>query len=124
MRLAVLMSLLAAGWVAGCALPPAATAPPVGATPATPASPAASLPRFRCEHDIEFTVRYADDTAVIDAGPRGREVLLRDAGGLTPQQSVFSNPRLRAEFGLGAGGKEAVLRYLAPAPLVAQCKQD
>ena len=71
---------------------------------------------------IDFTVRFADDTATVEAGARGSEVLLRDAGGVTPQQTVYSNPRLRAEFGLGASGREAILRYLSP-PLVAHCVQ-
>ena len=76
--------------------------------------------RYRCEHGIEFTVRFVDDTAMLDAGSRGYDLLYRDAGGLTPQQSVFSNPRLRAEFGLGSGNNEARLRYPAQ-PLVARC---
>jgi hypothetical protein len=76
--------------------------------------------RYRCEHGIEFTVRFVDDTAMLDAGARGYDLLYRDAGGLTPQQSVFSNPRLRAEFGLGSGNNEALLRYPA-LPLVARC---
>ena len=44
-------------------------------------------------------------------GSRGNDVLLRDAGGMTPQQTVYSNARMRAEFGLGASGREAILRY-------------
>ena len=88
--------------------------------PATPAGPAASLAHYRCEHGIEFTVRFVDDSAMVDAGPRGSDVLLRDAGGVTPQQTVYSNPRMRAEFGLGVSGREAILRYAAP-PLAAHC---
>ena len=64
-----------------------------------------------------------DDSAVIDAGSRGNDVLLRDAGGVTPQQTVYSNPRVRAEFGLGTGGREAILRYLSP-QLIANCVRD
>jgi hypothetical protein len=81
------------------------------------------LPRYRCDHDIEFTVQFGDDTATVDAATRGSEMLLRDAGGLTPQQTVYSNLRLRAEFGLGASGREAILHYLSP-PLVAHCLRD
>lgn len=98
---------LAAACVAGCAL--------------QPASPPPAL--YRCEYNIEFTVRFVDDTAVLDAGLRGRDVLLRDAGGTAPQQSVYSNPRMRAEFGLGASGREAMLRY-PMLPLVARCAKD
>ncbi|MEO7952874.1 MAG: hypothetical protein ABIR35_02100 [Polaromonas sp.] len=76
------------------------------------------LPRYQCEHGIEFTVRFADDTAVLD-GTRGKEILYRDAGG-QGAQTVYSNPRLRAEFGLGASGRDAVLHDLL-APLQARC---
>jgi len=47
-------------------------------------------------------------------------VLLRDAGGTTPLQTVYTNARLRAEFGLGVSGREAILRYPL-VPLVARC---
>ncbi len=83
----------------------------------------AASDRYRCEHGIAFTVQFRDDTAVLDAGARGYDVLYRDAGGLTPAQSVFSNPRTRAEFGLGASGGEAILRYPL-LPLVARCVRD
>ncbi|MEP6823596.1 MAG: hypothetical protein ABI919_02165, partial [Ramlibacter sp.] len=75
------------------------------------------------EHDIAFTVRFVDDTALLDAGPRGHDLLYRDAGGLTAQQTVYANPRLRAEFGRGAAGNEATLRYLL-LPLVVRCVRD
>ena len=124
------LAALAAVSLYGCSTPPPATAPaaspaaaPAPTAPA-PASPrAAGLPHYRCDQGIEFTVRFADDTAVLDAGPRGNDVLLRDAGGATPQQTVYSNPRMRAEFGLGANGREALLRYAQP-PLSAHCQQD
>ena len=77
--------------------------------------------RFRCEGNIDFSVAFVDDTAVLK-GTRGDDVLLRDAGG-QGGQTVYSNPRLRAEFGLGASGREAVLRYLQP-PLVARCVRE
>jgi hypothetical protein len=122
------IGLLATGALLGCvSAPPApASAPAQGSPPAAAppaASAAASLQHYRCDQNLEFTVRFMDDSAVIDAGSRGNDVLLRDAGGVTPQQTVYSNPRLRAEFGLGAGGREAILRYLAP-QLVASCVKD
>jgi hypothetical protein len=120
-KLRVYTGLLAAAscgcWSMG---PSAPTAP---APPADAAGTADLVRRYRCDQNIEFTVRFADDAATIDAGPRGREVLLRDAGGVTPQQTVFSNPQLRAEFGLGSSGREALLRYPSP-PLVAHCVRD
>lgn len=85
--------------------------------------PGTNLPHYRCEHGIDFTVRMVDDTALLDAGARGYDVLYRDAGGVTPQQQVYSNPRMRAEFGLGATGREAVLRYPL-LPLAARCVRD
>ena len=83
----------------------------------------AEADRYRCENDVGFTVRFASDkageSAVVNSN-RGYEVLLRDAGGLTPTQTVYSNPRMRAEFGLGAAGNQAVLRYLLQ-PVVLRC---
>jgi hypothetical protein len=77
---------------------------------------------YRCEHGLEFTVRFIDDSALVD-GSRGHDLLYRDAGGQGDQQSVYSNERVRAEFGLGASGREAVLRYPL-LPLVARCVRD
>ena len=93
------------------------------ATPEAAPDAAPEWPVYRCEHNIEFTVRFLDDTALLDAGSRGYDLLYRDAGGLTPNQQVFSNPRLRAEFGLGASGREATLRYLQ-LPLAARCVRE
>jgi hypothetical protein len=72
---------------------------------------------------MAFSVQYAQDAATIDATERGRDVVLRDAGGITPQQTVYSNERVRVELGLGANGNEAILRYAEP-PLVAHCTRD
>jgi 4-amino-4-deoxy-L-arabinose transferase-like glycosyltransferase len=89
--------------------------------PAAASTRGAGVPwRYRCDRGGDFTVRFADDTAFIDSARDGREVVLRDAGGVTPQQSVYSNARLRAEFGLGPAGREAKLRYL-PDSQVAHC---
>ena len=88
-------------------------------------------PVYRCEHGIAFTVKFADNTAVLSgartpsgsSGAGDQDVLLRDAGGQGAQQAFYSNPRMRAEFGLGASGREAVLRYPL-LPLVARCMRD
>lgn len=114
------VGLLAGAALCGCALPLPGPSP---ATATASTSPVIDLPRYRCDEDIAFTVRFVDDSAVIDAGARGTEVLLRDAGGVTPQQSVYSNAHVRAEFGLGATGREAVLRYLS-SQRVAQCVRE
>lgn len=79
----------------------------------------AALAHYRCEHGIEFSVKFADDSAVLN-GSRGYDVLYRDAGGQGAKQAVYSNPRMRAEFGLGTSGQEAILRYPL-LPLVARC---
>lgn len=78
--------------------------------------------RYRCENNIAFTVKFADDSAEINSN-RGYEVLYRNAGANAPAQTVYSNPRVRAEFGLGASGQEALLRYLL-LPLVVRCVRD
>ena len=78
--------------------------------------------RYRCEQGIEFDVKFVDDSALIDSS-RGNYVLLRDAGGQGEGQTVYSNAEMRAEFGLGAGGREAVLRYPL-SPLVVRCVRD
>lgn len=77
---------------------------------------------YRCENALEFRARFIDDTAVLDSA-RGRDVLLRDAGGVGDRQTVYSNPRMRAEFGLGTNGHEAVLHYPLQ-PLVLRCVQQ
>ena len=82
----------------------------------------AETDRYRCENDITFTVRFVDDSAAINSN-RGYKLLYRDAGGLTASQTVYSNPRMRAEFGLGTTSREAILRYLLQ-PLVVRCMRD
>jgi len=129
-RLAV---LLAAADLCACAAapPPATPTTRIGGQAATTdtapaavtAAPAQRLPHYRCDHGIDFTVSWGDDSAVVDAGSRGRELLQRDAGGVSPVQTVFSNTQLRAEFGLGPTGNEAKLYYASPA-LQAHCVRD
>jgi hypothetical protein len=85
-------------------------------------APAPALPVYQCEHGITFTVRFIDDTAILD-GARGRDVLYRDAGGTSPTHVFYSNPRMKAEFGLGATGREAIVRYPL-LPLAARCARD
>ena len=78
--------------------------------------------RYRCEQGIEFSVKFVDDSALIDSN-RGFNVLLRDAGGQGAGQTVYSNAVARAEFGLGADGREARLFYPL-LPLVVRCVRD
>ena len=109
-RMASWMLLAGVAALAGCA------GPTGGGPLATSASPV-----YRCEQGLQFTVRFVNDTAVLK-GARGDDVLLRDAGG-QGEQTVYSNPRMRAEFGMGANGREAMLQYLQQ-PLTARCVRD
>lgn len=119
LAIAVLPAVLAA-----CAYLPAPQTPEPNA-PATSASGPAQpgLARYRCDNGVAFTARFDNGTAVIDAGARGTETLLRDAGGMTPQQTVYSSTSLKAEFGLEPDGRGAKLSYLAPA-LEAKCVRE
>ena len=81
-----------------------------------------NLQRYRCENDVGFTVMFANDSATINSN-RGYEVLYQTAGSLTADQTVYSNPRMRAEFGLGTAGDQAILRYLLQ-PVVVRCVRD
>jgi len=78
--------------------------------------------RYRCEQGLQFSVKFVDDSALIDSSV-GNDVLFRDAGGQGEGQTVYSNAVVRAEFGLGASGREARLSYPLM-PLVARCVQD
>lgn len=98
--------LLAAAVLTGCA----GTGTPAG------------LQSYRCEHGIDFRVRFADDSALLE-GARANELLFRDAGGQGPLQAVYSNAKMRVQFGLGTSGREAVLQY-PPLPLTARCVRD
>lgn len=81
--------------------------------------PSTSGVAYRCDQGTDFNVTFADDAAVL-TGSHGRQELLRDAGGLNAQQTVYSNAVMRAEFGLGRDGNQAVLRATKP-PLVTRC---
>ena len=112
-RIGAMLALMALGALAGCA----------GTGSPSPGG-ANAQPLYRCDNGTQFRVRFVDDTALIRDDARGQEdVLLRDAGGQGPQQTVFSSVRLRAEFGLGAGAREAVLHYFQP-PVAVRCLRD
>ncbi|MES1977666.1 MAG: hypothetical protein V4451_06490 [Pseudomonadota bacterium] len=78
-------------------------------------------PFYRCEAGVDFRARFIDNSVALD-GSRGHDVLYRDAGG-TGEQAFYSNPRMKAEFGLGPTGREAILRYLL-VPLVVRCVRE
>jgi hypothetical protein len=121
-------ALIAGAGLGGCASTPAAAQAPAPepARPAAAASVRTDVPlppqtsqsgsgparpwSYRCDGGLEFNVRFGDGAATIDATTGGSQVLLRDAGGATPQQTVYSNERMRVEFGLGENGREAIVR--------------
>ena len=113
--------------VAGCVAPrpEAVVAPAPAAPPASPAPPAPvaaakpALPHFRCEGGLEIDVRFGDGSAELLFASREPETLLRDAGGTTPQQTVYSNTSAKVEF----DGRDARLNLVAP-PLQARCVRD
>ncbi|QJC58112.1 hypothetical protein HC248_03449 [Polaromonas vacuolata] len=76
---------------------------------------------YRCDHSTEFLANFTVDTVVLDS-TRGQETLYLDAGGQGAGQKVFSNPRMRAEFGLGANGRQAVLHYPTK-PVLVRCSR-
>ena len=87
--------------------------------------PAAGSPtgtvRYACEDGTRLRVRLQEDAAQLEGLPGGPDALLRDAGGLTPRQRVYAGPRVRAEFGLGPDGTQAVLQLLQPQPATLRC---
>jgi len=99
--------------------------PPVPAAPAPApaATPATALPLYRCDQGIEFSARFGEGTAELEIAGRGRELLLRDAGGLTPQQTVYSSTRLKAQFGLEPEGRGAKLNFVSP-PIEVNCTKS
>jgi hypothetical protein len=126
---------LAAAVLAGCAVdapPPRSAAPsPVSAPPhAAPSSPAAPVPatdlpgamRLACEDGVELRAVFQADQVLLSGLPAGAESLLRDAGGVSPRQSVYSSPRVRAEFGLGPEGREAAVHLLQSFPRTLHCR--
>ena len=122
---------VAAGLV-GCALrpaaPPASPAPSPAQAPLPPKQPAAAatkpqLPHYRCEGAPGFDVRFGEDSAQLLFPDREPETLLRDAGGTSPQQTVYSSTSLKAEFGLDPSGRGAKLNFVAP-PVEAHCVRD
>ncbi len=75
-------------------------------------------PLYICEAGFEFRARFVDNSVIIDSSG-SRDVLFRDAGG-TGNQTFYGNPRMKAEFGIGSTGREAILRYPL-LPLVLRC---
>ena len=72
---------------------------------------------------LEFDVRFGDGSAELLFAARDPETVLRDAGGTTPQQTVYSSTKLKASFGLDPEGRGAKLNFVSP-PAEARCTRD
>ncbi|WBY00132.1 hypothetical protein PE066_11635 [Ramlibacter tataouinensis] len=120
--------IAAAALLAACAAlepaPPAPVAPQPAALPAADAPDGPDVLRLQCDGGLQLRLRVRQDEVQVDGLPGGREVLLRDAGGVTDRQSVYSNEHVRAEFGLGAQASEAVVHLLQPQPHDLNCRRD
>jgi hypothetical protein len=107
--------------LAACATQPV---PPPAREPVPPAAPAVAMKpqplHYRCDQGLEFDVRFGDDEAQILVSGQEPETLLRDAGGTSPQHSVYSSTRAKVEFGLEPEGRGALLNLLSP-PLETRC---
>lgn len=137
-----LLALASAMLLAGCAAVPAPSAPqaapspppvlapwpaPVPAAPepaiTAPSSPgraSANGRAYACQDGSTFRVFEQNDFIVIEGLRGGPHRLARDAGGFTPQHSVWSSAQLRAEFGLGNDPKAAALIHTLP-PATVRC---
>jgi hypothetical protein len=129
MRSLMLPFAVAAG-LAGCATRPAPPPAPAGATQAPPPAvqPAdvaqrPQLPHYRCDGAPSFDARFGDDSVQLLFPDREPETLLRDAGGTSPRQTVYSSTKLKAEFGLDPDGRGAKLNVVSP-PVEAHCMRD
>ena len=74
--------------------------------------------RYLCQHGQQFEARLYEDAALLD-GQGGQQQLARaaeDGGALG-----YADGTLHAVFGLGAGGREALLRY-AGIPEAVHCR--
>lgn len=117
--------------VAGCTSvePPPAVMPLPAADPAPPEvqpraePPAAQGLPYVCDNGLTVHARFGEGAVTLSGLPQGEEVLLRDAGGVTPEQTVWSNEHLRAEFGLPPGGSGASLQLLQPQALTLHCQR-
>lgn len=124
-----LASLVLAGCAAG--VPPRAIEPvPAPQAPASrpvPQPPEAAamdgqVLQLRCDDGSVVRVRFEGDSALLEGLPSGPQELLRDAGGVTPINTVWSNRHLRAEFGIGDDGRHVLLHPIEPAGATLHCQ--
>ena len=94
---------------------------PAASAPEPPKPPA--LPHYACDNGVAFDLRLGDGSAELLFASREPEMLMRDAGGVTPQQTVYSSTKLKAEFGLDPGGRGAQLNFADP-PAQLRCRRE
>ncbi|WPB57190.1 hypothetical protein [Xylophilus sp. GOD-11R] len=68
---------------------------------------------YSCDNGVAIRVKEDDGSAMLQTG-RGAEALLRDAGGVGPEQVVYSNPQVRFETGLPPDTRGASLEGAVP----------
>jgi len=78
---------------------------------------------YDCDNGLTVHARFREDTLTLSGLPQGEETLLRDAGGVTPEQTVWSNDRLRAEFGLPPDTEGAAVHLLQPQLSTLHCRR-
>jgi hypothetical protein len=126
-------AFMAAALVAGCATRPMpapdpvpAPAPPAAAPDPAPApAPPPSSPdtaSYECGDGTRLRVLPQGDVLVVEELPGGPYRLGRDAGGFTPEHTVWSGPQLRVELGLGPKGEVALVQSLYP-PQTVECRR-
>lgn len=118
LRLSASLAALAVGLLlGGCASSPGTgpSDPGAAGVPATGASMPALA--YRCDDGSSFSLRRdaGADAVVLEGSGLARETLMRDAGGASPEEAVFSSTRTKLELGLAPGGRGAMLRQAEPA---------
>jgi hypothetical protein len=81
------------------------------------------LPHYACEQGPAFDVRFGDGSADIVFASGETVTLMRDAGGTSPQHTVYSSTRIKVEFGLDPDARGAQLKIAEPA-LSAHCVRE
>lgn len=134
LRVALVATASASVLIAGCAarpVEPAVVAPAADAAAHAPASDAAAAvappsspaaASYECADGTRLRVQPEGDVLVVEGPPGGPFHLGRDAGGFTPEQTVWSGPQLRVELGLGTGGDRALVQSLYP-PHTVECRR-
>ena len=128
------IAIFMAALVAGCATRPAPEPIPAPAPPsapvvapdpapvAEPAPPSPATTSYECGDGTRLRVLPQGDVLVVEELPGGPYRLGRDAGGFTPEHTVWSGPQLRVELGLGPKGDVALVQSLYP-PHTVECRR-